>query len=362
MKKIVSVVALLLVCSTAFADETWGLKPGKVELKSASVLAFGPNDVLFVGDTKAATVFAVATGDVKGDASAASFDNKNIQSNLEDMFGGPTKINDLVVNPKTGNLFLACETNGKPSIVHVAAGGKEMKVIDLAASKFSKVALENVPEDKVVGQGRRQRNKRNDAITDLAYFEGKVLISGLRASGSPSSVREIDFPFIKADQGIGVQIYHAAHGKEEDYAAMRTFVPLTIDGEPSLLAAYVCTPLVKIPLKELKEAGEKVKGTTVAELGNWNKPLDMIAYKKDGADFLLLSNSARGVMKITTKGMSEAEGLSERVSRGGTAGQKYDTIESLEGVVQMAKLNDTHAVALIKKKDGPMVLKSFVLP
>ena len=130
----------------------------------------------------------------------------------------------------------------------------------------------------------------------------------------------------------GVQIFHAAHGRDEDYSAMRTFVPLKIDGEPSLLAAYVCTPLVKIPLKQLKSGGEKVKGTTVAELGNRNRPIDMITYKKGGAEYLLLSNSARGVMKITTKGLSENEGLTERVSGGGTAGQTYETIKSLAGV------------------------------
>ena len=210
--------------------------------------------------------------------------------------------------------------------------------------------------------GRRRRNARNDSITDLAFYEGKVLVSGLRSAGSASSVREIDFPFFKADQGIGVQIYHAAHGRDEDTSAMRTFVPLTIDGEPTLLAAYVCTPLVKIPLKELKSAGEKVTGTTVAELGNRNRPLDMISYKKGDAEYLLLSNSARGVMKITTDGLKENSGLSDRVSGGGTAGQPFETVKAFEGVVQMAKLNETHAVLLVKKGDGPVALTTVELP
>lgn len=361
MKPIITALTLMLVCgATAFANDDYGLKPGKVELKSASVLAFGPNDVLFVGDAKAATVYAIETGDKTGDASKAMFDNKNIQSNLNDMLGGETKVVDLVVNPKTGNLFLACDTAGKASIVFVTEGGRQMQQMPLASCKYSKVALKNAPEDKA--SGRRRRNPRNDAITDLAFYEGKLLVSGLKASGSPSSVREIDFPFISDDRGIGVQIYHAAHGKDEDYAAMRTFVTLNIDGEPSLLAAYVCTPLVKIPLKQLKSSDAKVKGTTVAELGSGNAPLDMIAYKKDGAEYLLLSNNRRGVMKITTKGLSENGGLTERVSRGATAGQKYETVKELEGVVQMAKLNETHAVMLMKKGKSPAVLKTVALP
>ena len=50
-----------------------------------------------------------------------------------------------------------------------------------------------------------------------------------------------------------------------------------------MLAAYTCTPLVKLPVSELK-AGAHVKGTTIAELGNRNRPLDMIVYQKDGKD------------------------------------------------------------------------------
>ena len=36
------------------------------------------------------------------------------------------------------------------------------------------------------------------------------------------------------------------------------------------------------------EAGQKIRGKTVAELGNRNSPLDMIVYEKDGKQFLLL--------------------------------------------------------------------------
>jgi hypothetical protein len=143
---------------------------------------------------------------------------------------------------------------------------------------------------------------------------------------------------------------------------MRTFVAMMIDGEPSILGAYVCTPLVKIPVKELAAAGEKVKATTVAELGNRNRPLDMISYSKDGAEYLLLSNNARGVMKISTTGLKENKGLTEPVSGGGTAGQKYETVESMAGVVQMDKLNETSALVLVQAEGGPQNLKTIALP
>ena len=72
---------------------------------------------------------------------------------------------------------------------------------------------------------------------------------------------------------------------------MRAFVPFVIDGEPHLLAGFQCTPLVKFPLNALNP-GKKVTGTTVAELGNRNRPYDMIVYEKDGKDYLLMANTA----------------------------------------------------------------------
>ena len=68
-------------------------------------------------------------------------------------------------------------------------------------------------------------------------------------------------------------------------------MPFNVGGEPQILAAYTCTPLVTFPVSSLK-AGKKVRGKTVAELGNRNQPLDMIVYEKGGKQYLLLSNIA----------------------------------------------------------------------
>ena len=46
--------------------------------------------------------------------------------------------------------------------------------------------------------------------------------------------------------------------------------------------------------------GAKVRGTTIAELGSGNRPIDMIVYSRGGQDYLLMSNTSRGVMKIPT--------------------------------------------------------------
>lgn len=361
MKRFLGFIAMLAACcANAPAAEQWGLERGTPDIKSAGSLTFGPEDILFVGDTKSAAVFAFATGDKDGDASKANINVEDVVDKIGSLAGGTATINDIAVNPTTGSVFVSATVEEKPALMKIDGGGK-ITQLPMKDILFAKAELAGAPEDKVSGEGRRAKNNRNDAITDLAFFEGKLLISGLRDGSTPSSVRELSFPFAAADKGVGVQIYHAAHGKEEDYSAMRTFVPLMIDGEPNLLAAYVCTPLVKIPMKELEAATEKVVGTTVAELGNRNQPLDMFSYTKGGANYLLLSNSTRGVMKITTSGLSENKGLSEPVRGGGAAGQSYDTIDSMSGVVQMDKLNDTHVVLLVEK-DGHQHLKTMALP
>src|SRR5206468_6614240 len=126
---------------------------------------------------------------------------------------------------------------------------------------------------------------------------------------------------------------------------VRTFVSYKIGNDPYLMAAYTCTPLVKVPVGELT-AGAHVKGTTIAELGNRNRPLDMITYHKDGKDFLLLANSSRGVMKIATDGVDKAEGISKPVRD--KEGIGYESLSALKGVMQLDKLDAGHALILVQ--------------
>jgi hypothetical protein len=219
--------------------------------------------------------------------------------------------------------------------------------------------LPNAPEDKMVGQGRRRKNLRDESITDLAFSDGKVLVSGVAGSRGESNVRELVFPFLEADKGVNVEIYHGAHGRFEDTTTVKTFVPFKINGEPHLLAGFQCTPLVKFPISELR-GSDQVRGTTVAELGNRNRPLDMIVYQEDGKDYLLLSNTARGVMKISTDDIERSEGITDRIS--GIAGQSYKTIESLQGVEQMDRLNEAHILVMARNDEGSLDVHTVDLP
>lgn len=340
------------------AADVYGLSPGPIQLQSAGPMAFGPSGVLFVGDPKAAKVYAINTEDDK--KADGVYDIADISVNLADALGAGATVVDMAVNQETGNVFVSVNAKGQGQLAKIAADGT-VTPLNLDKIPHATATLPDPPEDKLVQRGRRKSNPRAQSITDLAYTDGKVLVAGLQAGDSPSSVREFDFPFRDRSEGMRVEIYHAAHGRSEDYAAIQTFVPFNIAGEPSLLAGYTCTPLVKIPVKKIGST-EKVKGTTVAELGNRNRPLDMIVYKSGGKDFLLMANSARGVMKISTDDLERESGLSERVSGGGTAGQSYETISSLKGVTQLDKASDTTAIVFVESGDGKAALKTIDLP
>jgi hypothetical protein len=107
--------------------------------------------------------------------------------------------------------------------------------------------------------------------------------------------------------------------------------------------------------------GEKVRGKTIAELGNQNQPIDMIVYEKEGKQYLLLANSARGVMKISTDTIDKQPALTEAVTGGGKAGLPYETVAQLENVMQLDKLGDKHAVLLVKSTGG-LDLRTVALP
>jgi hypothetical protein len=359
---IVSAAMIFAAAASSHAADKWGLKPGSPELQSAGALAFGPDGILFVGDAKAATVFAIATGDTQGEPAKAKWTIENLREKLAETLGSsPQQIAliDVAVNPLTGNLFLSATVGGKPTLVRVDAKG--MTPLALRDVPFLKAVLKDAPEDKEVGEGPRKRNLRGESITDIAFADGKVIVTGLSNQASPSTVREMPFPFADGEAGTPIEIYHAAHGKLEDYAVVRTFVPFTINGEPSLLAGFTCTPLVRFAVGSL-EPGKKVRGTTLAELGNRNRPLDMIVYKKDGKDYLLMTNSARGVMKINTQEIGRANGITEPVRGGGTSGQGFDTVKELTGVVQLDKLNDSQAVIVTQAESGALALRTIDLP
>ena len=169
----------------------------------------------------------------------------------------------------------------------------------------------------------------------------------------------VPYPFVSADRGTSVEIFHGNHGRLETRSPVYTFIPYTIDNQPYLIAGYTCTPLVKFPCRRSSRA-RRSRGTTIAELGAGNRPIDMVLYKKDGEEYLLMANTSRGVMKIPTATFGTQPAITAPVATG-TAGIGYETIASMKGVQQLDLLDATHTIVLAKT-DAGINLSSVILP
>jgi hypothetical protein len=369
-----SALLALMLCAPIAASPvataahlTDGMKEGSVTLQSAGPLAFGPEGILFVADTKGAAIVAIATGDTKPARENATLKIEGINQKVAAMLGTTADeilINDMVINPISRLAYLAVARgrgpDAKPVLVRTTVDG-QLEALPTEKVRFSRGELPDAPVDGVEGQANRQSNPRQESITDIAFLEDRILVAGLSNEEFSSTLRAIPFPFKTVGKGTSVEIYHGAHGRFETRAPVRTFVPFKVGNEPQLLAAYTCTPLVQFPIKDLTP-GAKIKGKTVAELGNRNRPLDMIVYQKDGKDYLLLANSSRGIMKIDAGMIEGSENIAAPVRDGATKGVRYETIESWKGVDQLDRFDSQHAAVLRRGESGALNLESLPLP
>jgi hypothetical protein len=341
----------------ADTDLTDSLKSGSVELKSAGPLAFGPQGILFVGDPQAAAIYAIDTGDRTAPESRERPKVEGIDDKAASLLGTEARevqIKDLAVNPISGNTYLSVARGRGPNAAAV--------ILRLSrAGKLSEFPLKEVKSARATIPNASDKN-RQEAITHLAYLKGRLFVAGLSNEEWASRLRSIPFPFAKSNEGTGIRIFHGAHGRFETASPVRVFTTYKIGDEDHLLAAYTCTPLVKMPVSSLKP-GEKVVGTTVAELGNRNRPLSMIVYQKGGKDYVLMANSSRGMMKIKLEGVDKIEGITKPVRGGtGTAGLTYETIKDMKGVQKLDAFDKDHAVVLTRGEGGKLNLETVELP
>jgi hypothetical protein len=350
VKHAVLSLLLLTVATGALAadvDLGPGAATGAPALASVGPLAFGPDGVLFVGDSIGGAVWAIDTGDVKP-AGDGSIELQGLDAKLAELAGTtPDRIHihDLAVNPLSRRAYLSVSRgqgeDAKPAIFTLAPGGA-LELFAFDRSRHARAALVDAPDPAATG--RRGESLRLDAITDLAFADGRVLVAGLSNEEFSSKLRVLDFPFGGGARGASVEIFHGSHGKWETNAPVRTFTTLDIGQVPHILAAYTCTPLVKMPLAGLLD-GAKVKGTTVAELGNRNRPLDMVVYSQGGKDYLLMANSSRGVMKVDLTAVAQIEAIVTPIPD--IAGLAFEKVADLEGVEHLDRLGEDKALLLV---------------
>ena len=342
---IVLVVLTSWVPSSARGVAETGQGPA---LTSIGPLTFGADGTLFAADNQAAAVFALDLGTQASGAVPGTKTIDNIDQKIAAMLGtgaGEISITDLIVHPRSHNTFVSVMrgqgSGAAPALLRVDGAGT-MDVISMQSMKFSKLELPNAP----TANPNDRRNGRSSAITDMAFSDGKLWIAGLSSEEFSSKLRSVPYPFSAIDRGTSVEIFHGNHGQLETRSPVYTFLPYTLNNQPHLIAGYLCTPLVKFPIASLKP-GDRVRGTTIAELGAGNRPLDMILYKKNGRDFLLMSNNSRGVMKIATDGFASASPITSPVSAE-TAGVPYETIASMRGVEQLDLLDAQNSIVIAR--------------
>ena len=119
----VSAVGLALAGRDLAASGSTHTGMGAGPLRSAAVLAFGPDNVLFVGDIAGAAVhaFALRAEDLtsQGDVELGNFHNfegrdivRNLDQKLAALFGktyDKIVVNDMVVHQPTQQIFLSAE-------------------------------------------------------------------------------------------------------------------------------------------------------------------------------------------------------------------------------------------------------------
>jgi hypothetical protein len=381
-------MSLKLVLVTALALATSGPLTGAASTATAGAgptfkhlgpLAFGPDGVLFVADSQDVSITALQLATQMAGGAPGTKDVPGINQKIAALLGIDAKnllITDMVVNPKTGNAFIAAMrglgATATPVLLRVDGAGK-IDLIGLDQVRYTRIGVPNPPPAQtplVLGERKipvpNYPDKVDPAglmgvqtITHMAFMNGKLYVSGLSSEEFASRMRVIPYPFTTADNGASVEIYHGSHGQLETFSPVFTFVPYTIDGVPSIVASYLCTPLVKFPVSAL-EPGSKVQGTTIAEFGSGNRPIDMIIYKKNNQDFILMSNNVRGVMKVPTAPFGKAEPITKQIA--GTAGVPFETIGSMKGVQQLDLLDSTHALLLVQSQPGTLDLQAAALP
>jgi len=364
MKKLFYVIAMsmifvLFIAADRGSTNPYGMKKGTPSIKSISALAFGPDGILFIGDSKSASVFAIDTKDKTAVDKAANVEIKNIDVKIAASLGTEAKnirIKDIAVNPVSKKIYCAVENmDGTPVLLRLE--GETIQPVSLKDIEFSVSSIANVPaEDQ---KDNRGRSLRESVISDLNYDNGSVMLSGISNQEFSSAFRVIPFPFTDKQQHSSLEIYHAAHGKYETNSPIRTFTTATLNGKKYLVASYTCTPLVLFPMDEL-QPGKHVKGRTVGEFGAGNSPIDMITVSNKDNSYLVMANSSRPVMRVNYKKIATYEGsLTEPIKESfSTAGVDFVTLPVVS-VLQMDKLDDTKVLILQRKSNGDLDLSTL---
>jgi hypothetical protein len=365
MKRILYPISLLVIAVVTLAfignekeELTKDFISGNPGIASINSLSFGPEGILFIGDSDNAAIYAIDTKDNTSKEKSDNIAVEDFDVKVAAALGTTQeniRITDMAVNPISKTAYFSVHMqDGTPVLLKLVNGNLEN--VPLTDLSYSEKKLRNaVAKD---AKDRRGRALRRWAIADMKYYDGKIMVSGLSNKEFSSSFRSIPFPFTAKEDFATLEIYHAAHGRYETYAPIKTFDVTKINNKEYLLASYTCTPLVLFPINELT-GGKHLKGRTIAELGSGNSPLDIISFTKGDEVKFYMSNNNRPVMRINLSDITQFEGsLTEPVEEfGKDVGLTYDNLPFVN-VQQMDNLDEENVLILRRRNDGNLYLRS----
>ncbi len=378
LPSLVSACLALLVAQPLVAQEE---KPAAPPIRAMSVLTFSPQGVLFVGDAISGAVFALDLGPREKPAELKMVRITDIETKIAALVGtraDDVVVHDLAVDPLSLEIYLAISRNrGKwqsqwnlpndlgnaTELVKVTQQGKLVGV-DLGGVAFTRADLPRPVAPGSKHQFKPDVDARTEAITDLAWDgysdKGTLWVAGLSNEEFSSAIWRLPYPFPSSPAGITtVENYHVAHQAWETAAPVRTLLPHRIGGKESLIAAYLCSPLVIYPTADLKD-GAHVKGRTISEMGSGNYPLDMVVVSSKAGDRLIIANSALPMLSIKLSDIESFEGALTQPAETYTSGVKGD-YRPAGGVQQLDLLGPTHLVMLLRVPSGTLDLDTWQL-
>ena len=357
MKKLLSICLMCALTGTVLSNNGSGIKEnfivGSPEIKSIKALALGPENVLFIGDNDAMKVIAVDLGENTGAGFTSSLGVEKLDTKLADMFGAEKKdirVQDLVVNKNTAQVFfsVSVETgNEKEYILMTLDNSGRLREYSLEDIKYSEIELKDAPSASATLWNDKSRTY---TITDMAYADGELIVSGLSNEEFASSLRRIPFPFKGSFSTTGLQVYHVSHGRNETHAPVYRFLPYRLNNQMHIIAGYMCTPLVSFTVPTLKDGG-KVVGKTIAELGAGNAPTGIIDYEYKGKSFVLVGNNRHPLMKFKPQDLTSAKKITAPSRSRGVSRETFK-----EGrIYQIADLNADYILVLNENRDDKSV-------
>ena len=323
------------------------------DVQSVSRIAFGPADTLFVADWKAGRIYAFTLPPAQP-ARAQLFNLTDAEDTIRKAAGATDfELEDLAMRPQSSEAYIALVSGParKPAILMATPDGK-MRPLALDRMKSTSVELRDQPDKSLVIWDNIPG--RSFTVTDMQWYSGKLYIAGLSNQAFSSTLRILHYPFTDHIDAISVEMYHTIHNQVETRAPIRAMSFTQLGGKPYLLAAYLCTPLVTIPVEDLKP-GAHVKAKTIAELGAAGIPVNVLTFQtRDNStqkmvDQLLVVNLYREAATIALSEIEQANqrpGLSQPVQPYGSPGPLKMTGVPLEPSFRVVNFNDEYFLAL----------------